>query len=92
MTALEMQNKKVELARFILEADDWNLINAVERAVKRVLKKQGTEIVEVKPYTTEEINSWLDESEADDEAGRTISSEEMSRRMKQFIQSKILSE
>lgn len=87
MTALEMQNKKVELARFILEADDWNLINAVERAVKRVLKKQGTETVEVKPYTTEEINSWLDESEADDEAGRTISSEEMSRRMKQFIQS-----
>lgn len=87
MTALEMQNKKVELARFILEADDWNLINAVERAVKRVLKKQGTETVEVKPYTTEEINCWLDESEADDEAGRTISSEEMSRRMKQFIQS-----
>lgn len=87
MTALEMQNKKVELARFILEADDWNLINAVERAVKRVLKKQGTETVEVKPYTTEEINSWLDESEADDEAERTISSEEMSRRMKQFIQS-----
>lgn len=87
MTALEMQNKKVELARFILEADDWNLINAVERAVKRVLKKQGTETVEVKPYTTEEINSWLDESEADDEAGKTISSEEMSHKMKQFIQS-----
>lgn len=87
MTALEMQNKKVELARFILEADDWNLINAVERAVKRVLKKQGTETVEVKPYTTEEINSWLDESEADDEARKTISSEEMSHKMKQFIQS-----
>lgn len=75
MTALEMQNKKVELARFILEADDWNLINALERTVKQVLKKRKADVMEAKPYT------------ADDEAGRTISSEEMSLKMKQFIQS-----
>lgn len=87
MTALEMQNKKVELARFILEADDWNLLDAVERTVKQILKKRGTEVMEAAPYTVEEINSWLDESEADDEAGKTISSEEMSHKMKQFIQS-----
>ena len=36
------------------------------------------------PYTMEEINAWIDESEADFAAGRYISNEEMNRRMKQF--------
>ena len=33
------------------------------------------------PYTMEEINAWIDESEADFAAGRYISNEEMNRRM-----------
>lgn len=36
------------------------------------------------PYTMEEINTWIDESEADFAAGRYISNEEMNRRMEQF--------
>ena len=32
----------------------------------------------------EEINTWIDESEADFAAGRYISNEEMNRRMEQF--------
>lgn len=36
------------------------------------------------PYTMEEINAWIDESEADFAAGRYISNEEMNRRMEQF--------
>ena len=32
-------------------------------------------------YTMEEINAWIDESEADFAAGRYISNEEMNRRM-----------
>ena len=35
-------------------------------------------------YTMEEINAWIDESEADFAAGRYISNEEMNRRMEQF--------
>lgn len=36
------------------------------------------------PYTMEEINAWIDESEADFASGRNISNEEMNRRMEQF--------
>ena len=36
------------------------------------------------PYTMEEINAWIDESEADFAEGRYISNEEMNRIMEQF--------
>lgn len=39
------------------------------------------------PYTMDDINAMMDESEADEKAGRTISGEEMSRRMDKFIAS-----
>lgn len=37
------------------------------------------------PYTMDEINSMIDESEADEKAGSTISGEEMSRRIEKYI-------
>ena len=33
------------------------------------------------PYTMEEINAWIDESEADEEAGRTYTCAEVKRMM-----------
>lgn len=38
------------------------------------------------PYTEEELNARLDESEADIEAGRVISSEEMRRRRNKLLE------
>lgn len=36
-------------------------------------------------YTMDEIYAMIDESEADEETGRTISSEEMTQRMEEYI-------
>lgn len=60
-------------------------INSLRR-IRRVeeKKKEGDVLT---PYTMNEINAMIDESEADEKAGRTISGEEMSRRMEQYIAS-----
>lgn len=39
----------------------------------------------LEPYTMDEISAMMDESEADEEAGRIISGEEMNRRMEEFL-------
>ena len=48
------------------------------------LSEESREEERLAPYTMEEINAWIDESEADFAAGRYISNEEMNRRMEQF--------
>ena len=48
------------------------------------LIEESREEERLAPYTMEEINAWIDESEADFAAGRYISNEEMNRRMEQF--------
>lgn len=84
MTALELQSKKVELARQILESNDINLLRAVEHLLGQIAHKKAISTEKLIPYTIEEINDWLDKSEADDEAGRTISSDEMELRIEQL--------
>ena len=51
---------------------------------KLIEKSHEEEEEHLTPYTMEEINAWIDESEADFAAGRYISNEEMNRRMEQF--------
>lgn len=50
--------------------------------------KLEKEEVKLDPYTMDEISAMMDESEADEEAGRIISGEEMSRRMEEFLNQK----
>lgn len=57
-------------------------INSLRR-IRRVEEKKKEEALV--PYTMDEINAMIDESEADEKAGHTISGEEMSRRMEQYI-------
>lgn len=62
-----------------------NSIRRLRRIEKAKVKNENDEILA--PYTMTEIDAMMDESEADEKAGRTISSEEMNRRMEQYIAS-----
>ena len=67
----------------------WHLAQSLSADNKRWLAEKLYQSVEeeeehLAPYTMEEINAWIDESEADFAAGRYISNEEMNRRMEQF--------
>ena len=67
----------------------WHLAQSLSADNKRWLAEKLYQSVEeeeehLTPYTMEEINAWIDESEADFAAGRYISNEEMNRRMEQF--------
>lgn len=60
-----------------------NSLRRLRRMENAKVEKEETLV----PYTMDEINAMMDESEADEKAGRTISGEEMSRRMEQYIAS-----
>lgn len=63
-----------------------NSLRRIRRIEENKVGKKQEEAV-LTPYTMDEINAMIDESEADEKAGRTISGEEMSRRMEQYIAS-----
>lgn len=70
MTTMELEAYKMELIRNIIETDSREVLDAVKRGMKRAIKKvTATETEDLTPYTMEEINSWVDEAEAEEEAG-----------------------
>ena len=64
MNTLELEAYKAELAREILAEDSFDLLKKVKQYFAREKKKET-----LRPYTMDEINAWIDESEADEEAG-----------------------
>lgn len=85
MTTMELEAYKLELIRDIVETDSREVLDAVKRSMKRALKKINVEkkAEDLTPYTMEEINSWIDEAEAEEEAGIEGSTlEEVMDRMK----------
>ena len=56
----------------------YNLLKKVKQYLAREKKKET-----LRPYTMDEINAWIDESEADEAAGREYTAEEVDRRMKE---------
>lgn len=80
MTTIELEAYKAELAREILDTDSRAILDKVKKLLTRERKKTSENLT---PYTMEEINSWLDESEADTEAGREYSSEEVFKHMEE---------
>lgn len=85
MTTMELEAYKLELIRDIVETDSREVLDAVKRSMKRALKKINVEkkAKDLTPYTMEEINSWIDEAEAEEEAGIEGSTlEEVMDRMK----------
>ena len=76
MNTLELEAYKAELAREILAEDSFDLLKKVKQYFAREKKK-----VALRPYTMDEINAWIDESEADEEAGRTYTCAEVQQMM-----------
>lgn len=73
MTTMELEAQKAMLAREILSIDDIELVKKLKQAVSRIIAKANAKQEEAEedltPYTMEEINSWIDEAEAEEEAG-----------------------
>lgn len=93
MTTLELKTSLIQEFTELLENEE-NL-KKLQRYMRRLRRnsyavpKEPTTAVEeeLTPYTLEELNARIDESEADIEAGRVISAEEMKREMRKFISS-----
>lgn len=65
----------------------WNLAKSLSPANKRWLADRLYEAAREEalvPYTEEELNARIDESLEDIRAGRTLASEEVHRRMKEY--------
>lgn len=62
-------------------------INSLRRLRRTENAKTDKEVGKTVPYELSQINDMIDESEADEKAGRVISSEEMNRRMDSYISS-----
>lgn len=65
----------------------YNLTTANKRwLAEHLIEQVEAETKEhLKPYTMEEINAMIDESEADIAAGRVYTREEMSQMMNEFV-------
>lgn len=84
MTTIELEAYKAEVAREVLNTDSRAVLEKVQKLLSRERKKATEDLT---PYTMEEINAWLDESEADAEAGREYTCEEMECIMNDYIKS-----
>ncbi|WP_044263823.1 hypothetical protein [Bacteroides timonensis] len=76
MGTMDLNAYRNELAREILGTDDLEVLKKVKKYFARVAKVESSaanavaeEKEDLTPYTMEEINSWIDEAEAEEEAG-----------------------
>ena len=70
--------------------DLWSLILALPASDRRWLQDklevyEEEEEERLTPYTMEEINAWIDESEADFAAGRYLTNEEANREVREAL-------
>ena len=68
----------------------WHLAQSLSADNKRWLAEKLYQSVEeeeehLTPYTMEEINAWIDESEADFAAGRYLTTEEANREVREAL-------
>ena len=68
----------------------WHLAQSLSADNKRWLAEKLYQSVEeeeehLTPYTMEEINAWIDESEADFAAGRYLTTEEANQEVKEAL-------
>ena len=88
MKTMELQKSLLNEVAAIL--DDEEMTEKAIRSIRRIRSKAGREEKEeeeeaenLKPYTMEEINAMIDESEADIRAGRIIPSEQVFREIRE---------
>lgn len=72
MTTMELEAYRAELARQILTTESRELLDAVCRTIGRITKRETSSPIQkedLTPYTMDEINGWIDEAEAEEDAG-----------------------
>lgn len=78
MTTLELEARKASLAREVLNLDSLELVKKAADYLHRLTQGYApasedypaTAREEATPYTREEIDAWIDEAEAEEDAGR----------------------
>lgn len=86
---MELNALRGELGQEIFSIEDKELLKKALKSIKRlVAQKERTtkaEEEECRPYTMEELNARIDESEAEEESGMTVPHEEVMARMRKYI-------
>ena len=90
MRTMDLNAYRNELARQILSTDDLNVLKKVKKYFARIAKVEAAAAVAAKrddlmPYTMEEINSWIDEGEAEELAGLVYTCDEADRMLKEEL-------
>lgn len=81
---MELDAHRMELIRNIMETDNLEVLKKMKKYFVRVSKEQVKE--DLTPYTMEELNTRIDEAEAEIDAGVPgIPHEEMMQRMRKMI-------
>lgn len=86
MTSMELDARRMEIFREIMQINDIEVLDGLKRSLKRLKTKAGKAASmpfqeDLTPYTMEEINARIDEAEADIDAGRVYTSEQMHKMM-----------
>lgn len=87
MRTLDLNAYRNELARQILSTDDLEVLKKVKKYFARIAKAEAptTEAEDLTPYTMEQINSWIEEGEAEEEAGLVYTCDEADRMLKEEL-------
>lgn len=89
MKTMELQKSLLNEVAAIL--DNEEMTEKAIRSIRRIRSKAGREekkeeeAENLEPYTMEEINAMIDESEADIRAGRVIPSEQVFREIREEL-------
>jgi len=79
---MNIEAKKLSFIQEFLRIDNENIINALES----LLHRSKSEVFEesLKPKTVEQLNDEIDEAIEDEKNGRTITAEELKRKVQEW--------
>lgn len=87
MNTVELDARKAQLARDILNIDDIEILEAIQDAFKKV-KAKLLAGKSVKPYTMEELDARIDKAEEEYEQGLYVSSLDVHREINELLASR----
>lgn len=86
MNSMELDAARAEIIRRLFEVDDLEALKKVKRSVARIMKSVKVEAEEVPtPYTMDELNARIDESEAEIEAGAILTNAEANAEVRRVL-------
>lgn len=86
MNSMELDAARAEIIRRLFEVDDLEALKKVKRSVARIMKSVKVEAAEVPtPYTMDELNARIDESEAEIEGGAILTNAEANAEVRRVL-------